>query len=74
MRLTIIAAIVALIIGFSAGYLMWGERSQQAAADLDALKMRQAQQADELRKVKEELTTEREQRQSLEAVISQGRK
>ena len=33
MRLTIIAAIVALIIGFSAGYLMWGERSQQASAD-----------------------------------------
>ena len=74
MRLTIIAAIVALLIGLGAGYLMWGERSQQATADLEALRMRQAQQADELRKVKEELTTEREQRERLEAVVSQGRK
>lgn len=74
MRLAIIAAIVALLIGLGVGYLMWGERSQQAVTDLEALKMRQAQQADELRKVQEELTSEREQRQRLEAVISQGRK
>ncbi|MGH7313817.1 MAG: hypothetical protein ACREJV_11630 [Candidatus Rokuibacteriota bacterium] len=74
MRLAIIAGIVALLVGLGVGYLMWGERSQQAIADLDALRMRQAQQADELRKAKEELTTEREQRQRLEEVISQGRK
>lgn len=74
MRLAIIAGIVALLVGLGVGYLMWGERTHQAIADLDALRMRQAQQADELRKVKEELTTEREQRQRLEEVISQGRK
>ncbi len=38
------------------------------------MKMRQAQQADELRKLKEELSAERDRRQRLEEVISQGRK
>ena len=74
MRLAIIAAIVALAIGLGVGYLMWGERTPQPTADLDAMRMRQAQQADELRKVKEELTSERDRRQRLEEVISQGRK
>jgi hypothetical protein len=38
------------------------------------MKDRQAQQAEELRKLKEELATERDRRQRLEEVISQGKK
>jgi len=78
MRLTIIAAVVAILIGFGAGYLMWGERARRATEErqrvtneLDAMKERQA---DELRKLKEELAAERDRRQRLEEVISQGRK
>ena len=78
MRLGIIAAVVALVIGLSAGYLMWGERARQAtetqqraASELEATK---ARQADELRKLQQELAAERDRRQRLEEVVSQGRK
>jgi uncharacterized protein HemX len=78
MRLAIIAAVVAILIGFGAGYLMWGERArrateerQQVTTELDAMRERQA---DELRKLKDELAAERDRRQRLEEVISQGRK
>jgi hypothetical protein len=78
MRLAIIAALIAILIGFGAGYLMWGERARQAleerqrvSTELDAMKERQA---DELRKLREELAAERDRRQRLEEVISQGRK
>jgi Skp family chaperone for outer membrane proteins len=78
MRLAIIAAVIAILIGFGAGYLMWGERARQAieerqrvTTELDAMKERQA---DELRKLREELAAERDRRQRLEEVISQGRK
>jgi nitrate/nitrite-specific signal transduction histidine kinase len=74
MRLAIIAAIVALLIGLGVGYLMWGERAQRAIDELGSMRMRQAQQADEVRKLKEELTAERDQRQRLEEVISRGKK
>jgi uncharacterized protein HemX len=74
MRLTIVAAIAALVVGLGAGYLMWGERAQRAMDELDALKTRQAQQADEMRKLRDELTVERDRRQRLEEVVSQGRK
>ena len=74
MRLTIVAAIAALVVGLGAGYLMWGERVQRAMDELDALKTRQAQQADEMRKLRDELTVERDRRQRLEEVVSQGRK
>ena len=74
MRLAISAAIVALLIGLGVGYLMWGERAARTTDEIDAMKMRHAQQADELRKLKEELATERGRRQRLEEVISQGRK
>jgi ribosomal protein L9 len=81
MRLTIIAAVVAILIGFGTGYLWWGERARRAteerlrtASELEATKDRQAQQAEELRKLKEELTAERDRRQRLEEVISQGKK
>lgn len=80
MRPTIIAAVVAILIGFGAGYLWWGERARQAtderrrtASELDAMKDRQARQAEEVRKLKEELAAERDRRQKLEEVIS-GRK
>jgi Skp family chaperone for outer membrane proteins len=57
---------------------MWGERARRAAeerqrvsTELDATKERQA---DELRKLRDELAAERARRQRLEEVISQGRK
>jgi hypothetical protein len=78
MRLAIIAAVVAILIGFGAGYLMWGERARRATeerqrvtTELDGMRERQA---DELRKLKDELVAERDRRQRLEEVISQGRK
>jgi hypothetical protein len=78
MRLAIIAAVVAILMGFGAGYLMWGERSRQAieerqrvTTELDAMRERQA---DEFRRLKDELAAERGRRQRLEEVISQGRK
>jgi uncharacterized protein HemX len=78
MKVAIIAAVIALVIGLSAGYLMWGERARQAteerqraANELDAMK---ARQADEMRKLEQELTAERDRRQRLEQVISEGRK
>lgn len=78
MRLAIIAAIVATLIGFGAGYLMWGERARRATEErhrvtneLDEMRERQV---DELRKLKDELAAERDRRQRLEEVISQGRK
>jgi hypothetical protein len=74
MRIAIIASIVALLVGLGAGYLRWGERAQRAIDEADAMKMHQAQQADELRKLKEELAAERDRRQRLEEAISQGRK
>jgi type II secretory pathway component PulM len=80
MRLTIIAAVVAILIGFGAGYLWWGEPARRAtderqriASELEAMKDRQAQQAEEVRKLKEELSAERDRRQKLEEVISQGK-
>jgi len=54
--------VVTLLIGFGVGYLMWGERAHRAIEEVDAMKMRQAQQADELRKLKEELAAERDRR------------
>jgi len=74
MRIAIIASIVALLVGLGAGYLRWGERAQRAIDEADAMKTQQAQQADELRKLKEELAAERARRQRLEEVISEGRK
>jgi hypothetical protein len=84
MRLAIFAAIVALLIGLGAGYLLRGERTPRATEESDVTRMRQAQQADafdalqrqadELRRLKEELASERERRQRLEEVISKGRK
>lgn len=78
MKLTIIAAAVALLIGLGAGYLMWGERARQATDErnravyeADAMK---AQTAEDLRKLQQELDAERTRRQRLEEVLSQGRK
>ena len=78
MKLTIIAATVALLIGLGAGYLMWGERARRAIDDrnravYDADSMK-AQMAEDLRKLQEELVAERTRRQRLEEVISEGRK
>jgi hypothetical protein len=52
MRLTIIATVIALLVGFGTGYLWWGERARRATeerqrigSELEATKDRQAQQA-----------------------------
>ncbi|PYN02405.1 MAG: hypothetical protein DME07_11120 [Candidatus Rokuibacteriota bacterium] len=78
MRIAIIAAVVALVIGLGAGYLMWGERARQATEArqraADELEATKARQADELRKLQQELAAERDRRQRLEQVISEGRK
>lgn len=78
MKLTVIAAAVALLIGLGAGYLMWGERARQATDErnravyeADAMK---AQMAEDLRKLQRELDAERTRRQRLEEVLSEGRK
>jgi hypothetical protein len=78
MKLTVIAAVVALLIGLGAGYLMWGERARRATDErnravyeADAMK---AQAAEDLRKLQQELVAERTRRQRLEEVISEGRK
>ena len=78
MKLTIIAAAVALLIGLGAGYLMWGERARRATDErnravyeADAMK---AQTAEDLRKLQEELVAERTRRQRLEEIFSEGRK
>ena len=78
MKLTIIAAAVALLIGLGAGYLMWGERARRATDErnravyeADAMK---AQTAEDLRKLQQELIAERTRRQRLEEVLSEGRK
>ena len=78
MKLTIIAAVVALLIGLGTGYLMWGERARRATDErnravyeADAMK---AQMAEDLRKLQQELVAERTRRQRLEEVISEGRK
>ena len=81
MRLTVIATVIALLVGLGAGYLWWGERARRATeerqrigSELEATKDRQAQQAEELRKLKDEVAAERDRRQRLEQVISEGKK
>jgi lipopolysaccharide export system protein LptC len=78
MKLTVIAAALALLIGLGAGYLMWGERARQATDErnravyeADGMK---AQVAEDLRKLQQELIAERTRRQRLEEVLSEGRK
>lgn len=76
MRLAAIVAVavIALLIGFGVGYLVWDSRALRAIDELEAMKYRNAQQSEDLRKLNEELDAERTRRQRLEDVISQGRK
>jgi hypothetical protein len=69
MKPAILVAVVALLIGLGVGYhiLVLG-------CELEAMKNRHAQQADELRKLKEELAAEHGRRQRLEEVIRQRRR
>jgi hypothetical protein len=76
MKLTIIAAAVALLIGLGAGYLMGGERARRATDEwnravyeADAMK---AQMAEDLRKLQQALIAERTRRQRLEEVLSRS--
>jgi hypothetical protein len=76
MKLTIIAAAVALLIGLGAAYLMGGERARRATDEwnravyeADAMK---AQMAEDLRKLQQALIAERTRRQRLEEVLSRS--
>jgi hypothetical protein len=69
MKPAILVAVVALLIGLGVGYHILGLQ-----CELEAMKNRHAQQADELRKLKAELAVEHGRRQRLEEVIRQGRK
>jgi hypothetical protein len=66
MKRAIIVAVVALVIGLGVVFL-----GLRATCYLEAMENRNAQQADELRKLKEELGAERGRRQRLEEMIRQ---
>jgi sensor histidine kinase regulating citrate/malate metabolism len=74
MRLAVIAAVVALAVGLLVGYLMWGRPADMASREVEGMRLQQAQQADEIRRLQQALEAEREQRQRLEEVVSRGRK
>jgi hypothetical protein len=75
MKRAIIAGVAVLLIGLG-GYVIRGLACELVAMKnhLEAMKNRDAQQAAELQKLKEELGTERGRRQRLEEVIRQRRK
>jgi len=71
----------ALLIGVLVGFLWWGTAANRLRDDIRALQNQQADAAGELKnlqtklkKTEEELQAERERRERLELVISQGRK
>jgi len=73
-----IATIVGLLVGVLAGFLWWGIGAQRRLNDAQGQIL--AAQAelkgvqDQLKAKEEEFRTERDRRQKLEAVLSQGRK
>ncbi len=73
-----IATIVGLLVGVLAGFLWWGIGAQRQLNDAQGQIL--AAQAelkgvqDQLKAKEEELRMERDRRQKLEAVLSQGRK
>jgi hypothetical protein len=69
MKRAIIVAVVALVIGLGVVFL-----GLRVMCYLEAMENRNAQQADELRKLKEELGAERDRRQRLEDVTRQRRR
>jgi hypothetical protein len=76
MKRAIIVAVMVLLIGLGVVYLSLRLTCEMEAmkSRLEAMKNRDAQQAEELRKLKEELGAERGRRQRLEEVIRQRRR
>jgi CHASE1-domain containing sensor protein len=76
MKRAIIVAVMVLLIGLGVVYLSLRLTCEMEAmkSRLEAMKDRDAQQAEELRKLKEELGAERGRRQRLEEVIRQRRR
>ena len=74
-------AVGAALVGVLAGFLWWGTAANRLRDDVRALQNRQAD-ADatlkdvqsKLKKTEDELQVERERRERLELVLSQGRK
>jgi hypothetical protein len=76
MKRAIIVVVMVLLIGLGFVYLSLRLTCEMEAmkSRLEAMKNRDAQQAEELRKLKEELGAERGRRQRLEEVIRQRRR
>ncbi|HSF07330.1 MAG TPA: hypothetical protein VLG10_16225 [Methylomirabilota bacterium] len=70
----IVAAVVAGVIGLVIGFYLWGRPMYRAMDEVADLRLRQAEQASQLKRLAQELESERDRRQKLEEVISQGKK
>ncbi|HEY7363321.1 MAG TPA: hypothetical protein VIE37_04365 [Methylomirabilota bacterium] len=70
----IAAAVVAGVIGLVIGFYLWGRPMYRAMDEVADLRLRQAEQATQLKRLTQELESERDRRQKLEEVISQGKK
>jgi beta-lactam-binding protein with PASTA domain len=70
----IAAAVVAGVIGLVIGFYLWGRPMYRGMDEVADLRLRQAEQATQLKRLTQELESERDRRQKLEEVISQGKK
>jgi hypothetical protein len=83
-RWGIVVAVVALLAGVLGGYVWWGrslgdmraevEQARQQQADADGLRTEMKSLEVRLKATEDELREERDRRQKLEMIISQGRK
>ena len=73
-----VAAIIALLVGLLAGYLLWGVRTQRQLNEVQGQMLvvqsdlKAAQ--DKIKALEAELRQERDRRQKLEDIVTKGRK
>lgn len=73
-----VAAIIALLVGLLAGYLLWGVRTQRQLNEVQGQMLvvqsdlKAAQ--DKIKALEAELRQERDRRQKLEEIVTKGRK
>ena len=73
-----VAAIIALLVGLLAGYLLWGVRTQRQLNEVQGQMLvvqsdlKAAQ--DKIKALEAELRQERDRRQRLEEIVTKGRK
>ena len=73
-----VAAIIALLVGLLAGYLLWGVRTQRQLNEVQGQMLvvqsdlKAAQ--DKIKALEAELRQERDRRQRLEEIVAKGRK